>query len=84
MRQKVFSILALLLVAATGAWAATKTVTWDSSIISTLVQNKTYTDANGITVSGDDALTKNWKGEYMFSFKNSDGVDNVVFSFHCC
>ena len=42
MRQKVLSILALLLVAATGAWAATKTVTWDSSIISTLVQNKVH------------------------------------------
>lgn len=81
MRKRILSML-VLLVAVTGAvaQAATKTVTWDSSIISTLVQNKTYTDANGITVSGDDALTKNWRGTSMFSFENYDGVDNVVFS----
>ena len=62
------------------AYADTKTITWNNSTIGTLVQNKTYTDANGITVSGDDALTKNWRGQSMFSFENYDGVDNVVFS----
>ena len=79
MRKIKFLLATIMMLVGITAQAATKTVTWDSSIISTLVQNKTYTDANGITVSGDDALTKNW-GQSMFSFENYDGVDNVVFS----
>lgn len=80
MRKIKFLLATIMMLVGITAQAATKTVTWDSSIISTLVQNKTYTDANGITVSGDDALTKNWRGVSMFSFENYDGVDNVVFS----
>ena len=80
MRKIKFLLATIMMLVGITAQAATKTVTWDSSIISTLVQNKTYTDANGITVSGDDALTKNWRGQSMFSFENYDGVDNVVFS----
>ena len=59
MRQKVLSILALLLVAATGAWAATITVTWNYDDI-TGSGNSFTKDGVTITAGSIDFNDKNF------------------------
>ena len=64
MRQKVFSILALLLMAATGAWAQTETLL--TPITATGKEQASYSTANVATVSfsytagGSSAYLANW------------------------
>lgn len=80
MRQKVFSIFALLLMAATGAWAQT-TVTWDSNTWADWTDNsvKTHT-VDGVTVTaGGNVSVRNSEGNLYMS-ANKTPANTITFS----